>query len=401
MTTYSPLETLFTPIGCSGLTYAEFGADMADRLNKAPFLSYKITSSNYPDFMEQVLSILMGIRSSGAAGLAAYTGADSKPLYGPVYMLAGMNAETNAIEAFMYFPSLQKDGRPWQTYTMLCFYHRWMYTMLYSKGMNVKPIGNCVKRVKNAPVTFGCYSTTGKCNQDERTLKQMGIFDRKKSRDYDKSNPVTYGYPVAYMRSYIINSKDQRVREFYNKNSFPSLQLNAIVPDFEVIAGCEFILVSQGYTFFMMLENSSISIFRNKIGADIVSACSRGVDLKKVGERFKTIRFPGRFDTRMVIEDNVLNVYSKPTRGSSETLAYSIALVKDPSNVQQPIVLLLNDEGALVVYDKNNVEITNNEVNDMTPAPGAPASHGADYSGRMDREQRYRALADWVKVNAL
>jgi hypothetical protein len=395
---------MFVPIGCSGLTYSEISAEAADRLNKAPFLSFKITAQTFDAFMKELLNNLKGITpaSESKTSVHSFKGVDPKPLYGPVYMLCGLNMDTNNIEAMVYLPSMQKNGKPWESYPMLCYFHRWMYILLYSSGFSVKPVGACVKRLPDtgSALVMGCYSTTGKCVQKIDTLKQMGIYDKKKNQEYTSDSPATYGYPIAFMRSYMLNPADTRIEALFNGNGFPDLQLNALVPDFEVLAGCNFILVSRSYTYFMMLESKQISIYKNKIGSKIVARCSEGGDLRREGDLVRSMKFPGGWQTRMIIEETTLNVFSKSNKTGSESIVMSLQLVQNTSEVAQPIALVLEDDGKLVVYDKDSKNITGGELGEMKPLlPSAPSPTLAMYDPRADREQRLKDLAQWTEAN--
>ena len=56
---YQKVESIFEDIGCSGFTDIDYYG--YDRLDKAPFLNYKIRSVNYAELKQQITDILANL----------------------------------------------------------------------------------------------------------------------------------------------------------------------------------------------------------------------------------------------------------------------------------------------------------------------------------------------------
>ena len=227
---YPPIDPIFISQGCSGFIPSEISGS---KLDNAPFLYRHFTALNYADFMKQLLGVLQNMQK----------------LQGPVYLLCALNIEHGNFDVYVYFPSIQKDGKPLSNYNMLYINHRWMYLLLFSHMFNVKPYSSCFlrkgepnyskfgydsrvhppdfqhpnkyannKQLKNyienknyadiGSFVLGCSSENGKCIQSQYIHKSMGIYDPKKNENYDRDNPERFGYPVAYYRSYKLNQND-------------------------------------------------------------------------------------------------------------------------------------------------------------------------------------------------
>lgn len=177
---YPPNDPFFEEIGCTGLRQNEY---TSSRLDKAPFLYFKINTRNYDHLFGVIVSILNIINPANAgnnqvlntlsrrmtdpglytpdyfnklqeAGLdgkvlsdkttGASQATSSKPpiyninnisdtrfVYGPIYLLTAYNKNDNIIESYLYFPSMTKDMKPWNNYNTLGMNHSWMYSILY------------------------------------------------------------------------------------------------------------------------------------------------------------------------------------------------------------------------------------------------------------------------------
>lgn len=177
---YPPNDPLFEEIGCTGLRQNEY---TSSRLDKAPFLYFKINTRNYDHLFGVIVSILNIINPANAgnnsllnnvsktmtdpslytpdyfnklqdAGLEGKVSSDkttgasqttsSKPpiyninnisdtrfVYGPIYLLTAYNKKDNIIESYLYFPSMTKEMKPWNNYNTLGMNHSWMYSILY------------------------------------------------------------------------------------------------------------------------------------------------------------------------------------------------------------------------------------------------------------------------------
>lgn len=453
---YPPVDPLFTEVGCSGFTYREFSDKQNDRLNKAPFLSYKITGSNYSDFVSRLMSLLQTlpptasppkkaptVSTAGRPPRKVYvtTGNEdaSRRLYGPVFLFCALNVDTSEISAYVYLPSMQKSGKPWASYDMLVYNHRWMHLLMHSKVYRVTPFTNCMLRkgtpdyspfgydnkynqpnlasaearanlalqayIKNenyadiGSLILGCTSSTSGCIQSESVHRAMGIYDPKKNNDYDRENPLRYGYPIAYFRTYVINQSDSRVSDLFNANSFQDLQLSGLVEGFEMLPGCMNMLVAKNYSHVFMLLPNALVIYRLfDASPAVMSVCSTTGAIPR-GIPVKTQTFKGGQNTRMVIEQGYLVVFSAKKSNGEEQVALRIQVTTD---TQSPITLVLNNEGILVAYNKNGDDVSAPGLRDLAPDTGDDLQTAFQkYNAYEDYQRRLRNLLAYLRLNNL
>jgi hypothetical protein len=266
--------------------------------------------------------------------------------------------------------------------------HLWMTNLLYGMGHYVKPYSSCMVRIprtKEAYVegfvgthTFDYYSKPlptkipGKrpkdelnesrsfmhgcvrdnpkntqCRQSKKVHKGMGIYNKKKT---------SKEYPIAYFRAYLINPSDYRVVRYIDPTS-PTRLMRNILPSFlEITPGCRYALISPNQTYLYVLSKKGFTLFWNNQGVDYVDLCKRRKPIRGVTPLFIR-RFIGGFDTRMVIEEDTLNIYSKMSKDGEEILGYSVVI----SNTKEgaPFTMILNNDGTFDVFDVNNKNVTN------------------------------------------
>lgn len=441
-TIYPPLDPFFISIGCTGFLYRNYNDEFQGQLKKAPFLNYQFTADNYSDLLIKIRALLVSLpikpedvkQDPPSKAVLVYnhpTGApdDNHALYGPVFLLVARNRDSNKIDAYMYLPSMRKNGKPWSSYEMLNYNHRWMYLLMYSKLFRVKPGTNCfyrtgepdystygysrhnvdltnpslseyLKNSSNADIgslMLGCATTTSenKCIQSEAVHRAMGIYDSSKNATFNSEKPGEYGYPFVYFRNYKINAKDSRVRDLFNQNSFTGLQLNTIVAGYDTLSGCGNMIISRNYKYFMILEESRLAIYRNLHGEGIISKCNDNIDPRKGSFLINSTRFAGKFNTRMIIEGAFLKIYSKVSMDKQEILVLTVNIAKD--GAAQPIVLILDDYGRLVVTDKDGNNVSSDNLNSLTPV-GTTTQDEERYNAAEDHRKRMLNLNAYLRM---
>lgn len=472
---YPPIDNIFIPITCSGFTRIDYTVDKETRLAKAPFLMYNFSVSTFRELQEQIdyyLSVLpidvidektqTKAQPSTAPKTPVYNISgydDSTRVYGPVYLLIALNIDDNTMECYLYFPSMQKNGKPWGSYYMLSFYHRWMYTIMYSSSFSVKPFTSCFQRKglpnytpfggsgfykKNLnlgtsedgryiqPVTrnvdsyklnayilnedyndigslpLGCVTVTDRCTQSDSVHRAMNIYDDRKNNERMITNSEDkrvvnskYGYPMVYFRSYMLNYSDPRIVNYFNRNSFDTIQINSLAQDFELIAGCANMLVSNNFEFFLILESRQFCIYRNKIGKEVLSQCMNKIPPTQYGTITNTVKFGGGIETRMIIEDSKLNIYSKVTINDPEKIVFSTTIC-NPSAVL-PITLVLDGSGKMIVYDALSTDVTASDLNDLNnkAIDLNNGGYGGPYDPVLDMRQRMFNLKAYLKLKKI
>jgi hypothetical protein len=225
---------------------------------------------------------------------------------------------------------------------------------------------------------YGCRSESSpRCIQSTDTHKAMGIYRSSKSPSL---------YPSAYFRMYQLNTSDARIHPYMSSDSTELLYRNILPEYLDLTNGCKYMLISPNGKCVFALGSTRIGIYKTvtqvEMNAKIIGQVNAimkiyqrwkfpqaimnilrnrliqimGKSLKVCGEnRFPSFerRFPGNLNVRGVIEDGMLNVYSKEAANSDDFVVYSLQVA--PDNVAGPIALVLDNSGQLLVYDKNNV----------------------------------------------
>lgn len=402
---------LYFELGCMGLTRDDYDEY---RLNRAPFLCYEFKATDAMDMTNKVLMLLrdlpipdpetggvtmrpsaevhakmpaasttsnVPITMNGVQDPWAPTGAPkvpiydrlgitdpSKRVYGPAYIFAAMDqtrtptGRRGGLECHLFLPSMTKDARPWPTYHYLGMCHRWMYRLIFSPPYRMwKPKGTCVFSDTYDKTFFvGCRTDADDpkdptlanvpvgrtpmydCVSSKKSHKKMRIYKKGRRRE---------GYPAAYFRVYRINLENENVAPYINPNSFTYLQRNMLPTDMEMFVGCRYMLMSPNFKYFLILGSDRLSLYENVGKEDIVDLCLRGRSPRTILP-IKITFFGGGYDTRLVFEENLLNIYSKEYEGAEEKLVFSAAAVSQMA--KKPIVLMLTDSGTLVSYDSEN-----------------------------------------------
>lgn len=364
---YAPPDPLFIDLGCLGLLRYEYSEQ--NRMGSAPFHTETFKANSYQEMFTKVL-----VHLEKVAKLQVPI-ADSLPLIqGPVFLFAAYDFEINNIECWLHFPNLNKKTKTlYQTNYERGVYNRWMHRLITHSMYKMNPSPACNWHMKynrsKLPVDqqstepavepvmpsssrgtkyvrvpseqgetntfmFGCRSTeSARCLQSNSIHKKMGIYE-------DDKKP--FHYPNIYFHVYRIDSSDPRVSAFIDQKSATTLVRNILPAGLDMNVGCLNSLISENNMYSFALGNRRFGIYRNRD----LKACSNNRDA--IYER----KFYGYLNTRMVIEDSVLMVYSQPGEGSSEQLVFSMRIA--PQNAELPLALVLEDDGSVRVYDRKD-----------------------------------------------
>lgn len=434
---YPPNDPFFVNIGCTGLRQSDY---LTPRLESAPFLYFKFSVSTYEELLDTVITTISKISPNGAnfqagnirprdftpqefmrsqqaaagaatgatsAGAAAtasavassaqkgarappiyeINGPDERLVYGPIFIMSAYDFQEQLIEAYLYFPSMTKDMKPWNNYNVLGANHSWMYRILYNYQYRFIPYSSCSNHIGKRPpedtintlikykksldasvdmsknpgviksvddsysygFTQGCVTKDfdkNSCMQTDTVHRGMGIF---------KDGMNSGGYPAVYFTTYKINLKDKRIVDLINQNSFESIQRNILCEGTEMYSGCQYNLISPNQKYFLTLGNFSFVLYYNTDTTpanDLNESCFNKKSPKKAvplnGKIFKTATC-----TKILVEDGRFNIYGIFDNDPDETesILFAINLTNDLS---YPISVILTDDGNLLVYNTNN-----------------------------------------------
>lgn len=362
---YPPVDPIFQDIGCIGMLRYEYSEQK--RLEKAPFFTIKFNAKDYGNMMDQMIDALRYISQSTSDGIE-----------GPVYFAAAFDHEQNKIEAYLLFPNIQKTSKDkYRNVYERGVSNRWMGRLLTSSMYRVKPPAYCsfhnkydvsqskyatlpptnppttkqrsikckpqvyeVTNPKNKqgdPISFmyGCRTdASALCYQYTRSeFKSMGIYDSKKK---------PYHYPNVFFHIYKLNEAEPRITRFIRVGSPTFISRNILPSELDLYVGCRYMLLSDNRQYCLALGNKKFGIYRN---VDM-SECS--TNLVPVFER----TFNGYTKTRLIVDSNMLYIYSEPSDNDTERQVFSMKIA--PDDAKPPIALMLEDDGTLAAFDKNS-----------------------------------------------
>lgn len=347
---FPTLDPMFISLGCTGLYRHEYDYP---RLDLAPFLYYRIKVSTYTELIARILEIMRTLPPmDGEPPPPPATPEDLqtalKRIHGPVYMFVAFDPEKGTIEAYLYFPSMTKEGKKWHSLHFIGLAHSWMYRLIFSPDYNILlPHTNCALRVsdpkdsKSMGMMLGCRTEMSySCVQSKRAHKMMRIYHRRK--------PITY-YPAAYFRVYQLDLADPRLAKYVEDDSMKELRRDILSSDLDMFSGCRYMLISENRKYFMVLSNSWLTIFYSYGNESLEGLCRFNL-IPATSIPVRMIRFQGQMNSRMVIENGELTIYSDIW--DDETIVFAKKVVLEGS--RGPYALVLQNDGSLVIIDANN-----------------------------------------------
>ena len=363
---HPPQDTLFKQVACVGLTRDEYST--THRLASAPFYSVFFTGTTYIEIYGKIIATLTA---------KASTQPQQQPMPGPVYLLTAIDKQTNIIQCYMYFPSINKTTmQKWRTYAEVGLYHSWMSRLLSNPLYSLKADTSCKRYTSDKyGMVYGCSTedtdTKNMCMQDTKAHQRMGIYANNKKQ---------FQYPSIYFSAKQINSADARVNTSIDASE---LMNNIIAANSEIYAtdnALNPVRVSPSGTAKLVFTNTlfQIALVSGKV---IFSRTLHGV-----------------YQTTGIVEDEYFKISSASGPSSSDDLIYALKITTQ--DAVQPIALVLNDDGSLVVIDRNN-KISLAIGADGTLAPGivesgidAPSAVG-DGDGNGNGGGHYDQVADF------
>ena len=155
------------------------------------------------------------------------------------------------------------------------------------------------------------------------------------------------------------------------------------------MSGCRYAIISPNQQFVYILSGKALTLFSNVGNEDIVSLCSQKKRLK-LAKALSIKRFPGGYNTYMIIESNSLNVYSQASPNGDDKVVYSLQIA-DP-NTPGPFCLVLDDNGTL-----SSVNTSTNKVSSSNIANANNQNSDVNgYNAALDLERRLRNLKAYL-----
>ena len=328
-------------------------------------------------------------------------------IFGPVYILSAYDVENKNGESWLYFPSMTKDREVYPDLWFLSNSNRWLFRIINSVSYSFKPFSSCQihqmiptdpgvnwggdgtwkwYNAPNSSYVYGCKSDTYKyCKQSDGIHQAMGIYD---------SNKNTNAYPMTYFRSYRLDSTHISIKQYFNADSFNGLLMCFLQNDFEMFAGCRYMLVSPNKRYFYILESNKLVLYYNLIPTlDILKLCNSGVNPRKYAIKVKIISFNGMINTKMIIENGNLNIYSQATAKDPATLIWTLGIVKNGYTGTCTLVLL--DDGKLKVFDNSFNDISSDHLSNLK----STIDNAGSYDYMTDYKMRLIQLTAYMKLN--
>jgi len=331
-------------------------------------------------------------------------------VYGPVFVLSAYDMENQNIESWLFFPSMTKDRQKYPDLWFLANSNKWIFRIIYSVIYKYKPFSSCQihqrvptdKGVRwelddsyrwtnaiNSNYIYGCKSDSKYfCRQSDGVHQAMGIYDQNKNEN---------AYPTTYFRSYQLDSTEPSISQYFSPNTFNTLLMCFLQSDFEMFAGCRYMLVSPNRRFFYILESDRLILYYNLVPTlDILSLCHNGVNPRTHAIKVRIVNFKGLINTKMVIENGLLNIYSQATSKDPSTLIWSLSIVKN--GYTGPCTLILLDDGSLKVFDNGTNDISSDNLNSLKSTLNDQDTIG-QYNYMTDYKMRLIQLTAYLKLN--
>lgn len=364
------------------------------RLSNAPFLYYNFRAKTYEGLDKEIKRLLQELPIPNpdnpdgpplTAPPPEQTGTETidskRRLHGPVYLFVAFDIEQNFIDAYLYLPSMTKDGKKWPNYHFLGLSHTWMHRMIHSPGYFIaRPRNNCQIRIDNR-LEVGCRTDeSNRCMQSKKAHRKMKLYRKKKARD---------AYPAIYYRMYQINLNNDSLKDYIHPGSLPDLQRNILPMDIDMYVGCRYSLISQNNQYIFMLGPYWFGLYRNMGNEDFVALC-KFKQFPKMVVPIKQTYFKGVFRSHLVLEENQLVIKSSLTEEGTEEPVFSMQLTRPGASA--PYCLVLENDGSLVVYDYANEVVSSNMFDQ-------PSDEFIDeYDPVKDRRERMINLVAYLKV---
>lgn len=365
---HPPQDKLFKLTACVGLTRDEYS--QTKRLSNAPFYSVFFTGNTYLEIYANIINTIITTSAAVAAPTATATttvtsdttdttdtttttstpsssattttsaaltalaaavaSVAPQQMPGPVYMFSSIDQQTNIVQCYMYFPSINKTNmKKWENYAEVGKYHSWMSRLIHNPLYSFSAESSCKKYTNDQyGLVYGCSTETGDaCMQSKAAHGRMQIYSNDKK---------TFQYPSVYFKANILDCTDHRVSPYIDCST---LMTNVLAAGSEIYA--------TGNAPIPLLKspsNTATFVFMDTLFAIVLNGAT--VNFAR--------RIHGIYKTKAVIEDEYFNISSSSGPSSEEDPLYALKITSQ--NALQPIALVLDDDGSLSVIDRNNTK---------------------------------------------
>lgn len=281
---------------------------------------------------------------------------------GPIYLFLA-NHTSATVEGYLYFPSITKDGRPAPNLDFLGRSHRWMHRLMFGRMYYEESsvVGTCNLPCFGLPkfrdvrsghdvtdyvVKCGCIGSAKKC-------KPKGTLRKKKS--FDPPRSISF---VAYK----FNPLHPHISPMMDLLAPQDLRLNILPANTFMYHGCGSQLISPNMQYYLRLDRHYLTLYENIHQHDLVKTCPKVFPAKE-GKPLLTVAFP-RIAVYLSVDDGQLRVATtKPYYRNmielineeevEDTWTYTVS-----DERQDPLTLVLMDDGSMRVYNSSDQDVT-------------------------------------------
>ncbi len=297
---------------------------------------------------------------------------------GPIYLFLANDPKSLTVEGYLYFPSITKDGRPAPNLHFIGRTHRWIHRLMFARMYyeNGDNVATCKLGCSGLPsfrdgatdyiVRCGCNSTKAKHCKPKGTTRNPKGFDPPRNTSF-----------VAYK----MNPNHPHISNFMDPQFPKELQLNILPANTHMYNGCGHQLISQNMQFYLRLNRHQLILYENVQQEDLVKACAQGIS--KEGNPLLSVSFPEVAVYMSVSEGSLRVATTKPMyrnkrelineEEQEDTWSYTVS-----SNADEPLSLVLMDDGTMRVYNSEDVDVTTERFKNVYTTSSAMPNEGQE-----------------------
>lgn len=402
------------------------------------------TSSSKPKFDTPQLPALPSASvKSGGSGEQPYY------LLGPAYLILSNDADSKMyIEAYLFFPSMTKDMKPSPNYDFLGKSHQWLNRLIRDNIYSAKE-GGCEQSCFGTP-QFVTTKREGRCNT-RQTIYACGCrtdSDNVKScydkrREYRKEitklnmdgtiGGKLRGQPIFYQFTvYRVDIKNPILSNLFTKDSSPNLMLNILPSEWNIFPGCKYSFLSRSGRYFTRFETTMLAVPGTLRGrgrratmeyepatrfglyfslTDDIPALCRQKRVPRAARPLFMIQMPG-YPKRATIEGKMLNIYTSEEKAlfGTEDLSWNMQIATEEA--EEPIAMVLLDNGRFDVFDKSNKSVISLAFSKYVETgqatfikdvmrTGLSTDDTGEYDPAVDYARRLEMLKKWLRARNL
>jgi hypothetical protein len=314
------------------------------------------------------------------------------------------------VNAWLFFPSMTKEGAPAPNYTFLGRSHRWMHRLLSSRRY-VSRHGQCFNTCFGTPE----YNMRGLPRPLVENLNQYytacGLHRDVPDPLPEKPSP----YPEYFYSVYELDLANPEVSQYVHPSSPKDVTQSIMTTDIDWSIHCSSAVISDNNKYFLVLRPFGIGIYYNERNEDILNLC-RMRRLPRYAKLISGISFKGKYlATKMNLDERFLSIFGReiiygrrrrPVGLTDEDMIMELRIAAD--DAQLPISVVLGDDGKVVAYDRYNKPCTDPSFaaamsNDMTNVDlsslGESSSDDQNrppFDAKSDRERRLLDLKNYL-----